>query len=531
VSHNAGQQAKAALTRAIDAPDLASDAGEHFIRDLADLERLGESVRALLNVVADVWRSDGHPDGRPLRSYSGARPADLRQTIRQHSADFFPAEGRSPAELRDQIADVVRHTIDLRHPWTAAHLHCPPLREAVAAEVLIALLNQSMDSYDQSGVATSIETELIAWLAREIFGANHTTGDGIFTSGGTQSNLMGLLLAREWAMAKHSGRRVFYDGLPADAGRYRILCQQHAHFSVVQSAALLGLGRAAVVSVRSDENGRMSPGDLADQAARIFTEGGQILAVCATAGTTDHGAIDDLAGLADFCERYDLWLHVDAAYGGALLFSNQRARLRGVERADSLAIDFHKLFFQPIACGAFLTRDASDLGEIRHHADYLNRADDVFPNLVDRSLATTRRFDALKLYYSLQGLGRTNFARMIDRLFELTARARDEIASNPALRLVCDPQLTTLLFQCVGEDGQVDPRLQSRVRDALLSDGTAVVGETRLQGAPVLKLTLMNPTTEFSEIQKLLQRIIQQSQDLATGIQPPARGSVTEYVS
>ncbi len=127
--------------------------------------------------------------------------------------------------------------------------------------------------------------------------------------------------------------------------------------------------------------------------------------ITGTAGTTDNGSIDDLDDVADLAEKHGLWMHVDAAYGGALILSRHHARLEGIERADSITVDFHKMFFQPISCGAVLLKDKAHFGYIRHHADYLNREEDVLPNLVDKSIATTRRFDALKVWMTLQNVG------------------------------------------------------------------------------------------------------------------------------
>ncbi|MEQ9363000.1 MAG: pyridoxal-dependent decarboxylase, partial [Leptospirales bacterium] len=154
------------------------------------------------------------------------------------------------------------------------------------------------------------------------------------------------------------------------------------------------------------------------------------------------------------------------------------------------------------ACGAFLVRDAHSFACMRQHADYLNREDDVFPNLVDRSLATTRRFDALKLLISLKGLGRADFERMIDRLLELTAFARARVAGHPDLELVVEPELTTVLFRLKAADAE-----NSAVRDRLLATGDAVIGETRLDGRVALKLTLMNPAATEADLEDLLDRV------------------------
>ncbi|MCR9141606.1 MAG: pyridoxal-dependent decarboxylase [bacterium] len=507
-----------------------------FIRTPKDLSELQTNIARILEIVGEEWSTDhAAQDGENAsrHSYSGATPEELRVWLKDTLGEILadaPGESagareRNPTdeEWRSELLrGVVRHSIQLRHSATAAHLHCLPFREAVAAEVLIALLNQSMDSFDQSGVATLIESHMIDWLGRECFGIHATQpagSAGVFTSGGTQSNLMGLLLAREAAVQRLFGISAFQCGLPAEAGRLRILCQEHAHFSASQAAGLLGLGRDAIVPIPVHaRDGGVNLQVAREVHAQLIRDGLLPFVFFATAGTTDRGAIDDLQQVGSFCRERDLWFHVDAAYGGALLMTRHRDRLRGVELADSLTVDFHKLFFQPIACGAFLARDARSFASMRQHADYLNRESDAFPNLVDRSLATTRRFDALKLLLSMKGVGRDRFEAMIDRLLEMTAYVRTIVADHPTLELVAEPALTTVLFRVTGSDG-----LNSAVRDRLLASGAAVIGESRLNGRVVLKLTLMNPTAGDAELSELLELVARTASELDTNSKPESK--------
>ncbi|WP_278257666.1 aminotransferase class V-fold PLP-dependent enzyme [Nocardioides convexus] len=240
----------------------------------------------------------------------------------------------------------------------------------------------SLDTFDQSVGGTFIERRLIEWTAARIgFGPE---ADGVFTSGGSQSNLQGLLLAR----GRHE--RV-------DAGRLRILASAESHFSVQKSARLLGLGDEAVISVPTDERHRLDPVALERSLAACVDLHLVPMAIVATAGTTDFGAIDPLPAIADLARAYDAWLHVDAAYGGGLLVSpTRRSRLDGIDRADSVTIDFHKTFFQPVSSSAIVVRDRATLRPATWYADYLNPRESTSPNQVDKSLQTTRRFDALK---------------------------------------------------------------------------------------------------------------------------------------
>ena len=352
------------------------------------------AVQHALDAAAECWRAAASARRGP---YSGATPAKLE--LLAAAVEVMPEEGRElGAVLEDLGGLAVRHAVDPAHPFCAAHLHCAPLAAAVAADALVSAMNPSLDSWDQAPIAGHLEERVVAELAR-LAGLPATAG-GVFTSGGTQSNLMALLLARD---AAATGRRVAVDGLGPEAARQRVLCSQAAHFTVQRSASLLGLGSAAVETVAVDGDGRMRCDDLDERLRGLDARGLRAIALVATAGTTDLGAIDPLAELAERARTRGIWLHVDAAYGGAVLLSDRnRALLDGLELADSVAVDFHKLLWQPIACGALLLRDRARLEPLAVDVPYLN-ADGAeegpwrMPDRLGPSLSTSRRFDALKL--------------------------------------------------------------------------------------------------------------------------------------
>ena len=359
----------------------------------------------------------------PDRPYVGRDAAALGHLL---GNDFLPASGCSFEQVTATLRTVISNSVIVGHPNTAAHLHCPPLLAALAAEVVISALNQSMDSFDQAPIATIVEQKLVRWLCAEA--GLPDSADGTFTTGGTQSNYMALLLARDAFVRTQWNWSVQKAGLPAEAHKLRIFCSEVAHFTVEKSASQLGLGTDAVVRVAVDERFRMNPAALRDSMEAAGAAGLLPMAIVATAGTTDFGSVDPLPEVAAIARSARAWFHVDAAYGGALLFSgHHRDNLAGIEAADSLAIDFHKLFWQPIPCSVFLVRDKRHFDSIALHADYLNpesHEDQGIPNLVATSLLTSRRFDALKLWISFQTLGRTKLAAMIDRTVALAASCR-----------------------------------------------------------------------------------------------------------
>lgn len=485
-------------------------------------------------------RGDSNPDELFLGSEAGTtayREAMERatETVLRATERAVPYAGDGPGEHEDRIAgidpipeagrgletaieetgeQVLSRSVDPSNPRCVAHLQCPPLIAGLAAEAMATALNQSLDSWDQSPAATVLEVRLIEELGG-LFG--YDEGDGVFTSGGTQSNLMGLLLARERYCREAFDRSPREEGLPSGADSLRIVCSEATHFTVRQAAAQLGLGEDSVVSVATDE-GAMSVDaldrtltDLAEQELRPF-------AIVGTAGTTDFGAIDPLDEIAERASEHDAWFHADAAYGGALALSDRhRKKLGGISRADSIAVDFHKLFYQPISCGAFLLGEGEDFDLMDRNAAYLNPEGDEkrgVPNLVSKSLQTTRRFDALKPYVTFRALGREGLAEMVEYTIDLAEAAAERLAADPSFSLLGEPTINTVVFRyrpaeipdSVAHEEWVGG-VNAAIRKRLLSSGEAVVARTEVEGVTSLKLTLLNPRTTLGDIEAIMAAI------------------------
>lgn len=404
------------------------------------------------------------------------------------------------AAALDELEDVyLRDAVYFHHPRYLAHLNCPVVIPAVLGEAVLSAVNSSLDTWDQSAGGTLIERRLIDWTAGRI--GLGPAADGVFTSGGTQSNLQALLLAREEAKTN-------------DPGRLRVFASEVSHFSVQKSAKLLGLGPDAVVPVPVDQDKRLRTVVLARELARAAEAGLVPMAVVATAGTTDFGSIDPLPETARLCEQYGTWMHVDAAYGCGLLASlKHRDRLDGIERADSVTVDYHKSFFQPVSSSALLVRDAATLRHATYHADYLNprrMVTERIPNQVDKSLQTTRRFDALKLWMTLRVMGADGIGRLFDEVCDLAAEGWRLLAADPRFDVVVEPRLSTLVFRwipaAVTDPAEID-RANLYARKALFASGDAVVAGTKVAGRHYLKFTLLNPETTTADISAVLDLI------------------------
>lgn len=439
--------------------------------------------------------------------YQGKTVEQLRERIKLE----FNSQGLgNQAAIERAVEYFLKDSLSVHHPQCVAHLHCPSLVISQAAEVLINATNQSMDSWDQSPSATIMEVKLVEWLREQVgFGAGDA---GVFTSGGTQSNLMGLMLARDAFFARQ-GHSVQQNGLTGDLSKLKVFCSENAHFSVQKNMALMGLGYRSVTLVKTDEFSRMDVSDLSEKLAKAKANGEQVMAIVATAGTTDAGAIDPLADIAALAAKEGIWVHVDAAWGGALLLSEKyRHYLNGLELVDSVTLDFHKQFFQTISCGAFLLKDARHYQLMRYQAAYLNSDFDEehgVPNLVSKSLQTTRRFDALKLWMGLEALGQKKYAEIIDNGVTLAQDVAAWVLEQPQLELVMKPQLASVLFRFRPAQGDMAfvALLNQRIGDALLASGAANVGVTEADGITCLKLTLLNPTVNLQDVKVLLESV------------------------
>ena len=444
------------------------------------------------------------------RPFSGVSPERLAPEI---AAIDLERPLHDHAAALDELERVyLRDAVYFHHPRYLAHLNCPVVIPALLGEAVLSAVNSSLDTWDQSAGGTLIERRLIDWTVGRIgFGP---VADGVFTSGGTQSNLHALLLAREEARtteARTTEARTTEARTNADLSRLRVITSEAGHFSVRKAANLLGLGPEAVITVETDAERRMRPAALARELDRCRRAGLVVMAVVATAGTTDFGSIDPLPEIAGLCASAGVWLHVDAAYGCGLLVSRRRRHLLdGIERADSVTVDFHKSFFQPVSSSALLVRDGAVLRHAAHHADYLNprrMAERGIPNQVDKSLQTTRRFDALKLWLTLRVMGPDAVGELFDEVVDRAEQAHALLAADPRFEVVTRSPLSTLVFRYLPPEGpgrELADDANLYAREALAASGEAVVAGTRVDGRHYLKFTLLNPETTLDDVAHVL---------------------------
>jgi len=440
------------------------------------------------------------------QAYSGPTPDELKQIISQKS--ILPEKGLGWNAVFEKLQAQILPNL-LRTPSTSymAHLHSPALMETLAAEEIISVFNQSMDSWDQSPVATEIEMEVTNHLCK-LYGYDENA-DGVFTSGGSQSNQTAIILARDWFCNNVLKFDVKKYGLPENFTKLRMYTSEISHFSMEKSAHILGLGYQSVVKVPVDSKKKMDMKVLNALIEKDIADGNIPFLIVATIGTTDFGSIDPLKELAELTKKHNMWLHADAAYGsGVILSQKYKNRVAGLELCDSITVDFHKMFLMPISCSAILIKDKSDFDALTIHANYLNREEDEedgYSNLVDKSLQTTRRFDALKVWTSFQYRGQDGWNEIINTSMENAQYLYKKLTADDDFFAVTEPEISSVVFRytnCPDSD-----ETNKKIRRSLIHEHGTIIGQTISDGKVCLKFTLLNPLITHEKLDELIELI------------------------
>jgi glutamate/tyrosine decarboxylase-like PLP-dependent enzyme len=377
---------------------------------------------------------------------------------------------------------------------------------AFCGEIFAVLGNHSVYTYKLAGPMVIIEDLLIQELG-ELAGL--ATKDrpcgGIFTPGGSLSNLAAMLCARD-----HINPEWREHGMING----RIYTSQESHYSVKKGAGIIGLGRANVVMVESDERGLMNPKHLERVIQKDREADLRPMMVVATAGTTVRGAFDPFNDIADLCEREGLWFHVDGAFGGSALLSDQlKHLLSGVERADSLTWDAHKAMGVPLTCSVLLTRDRQSCAQaLSENASYLFQADDHLLNPGTRSLQCGRRNDALKLWSAWRYHGHRGWSKRIERSRALALDLASQIEDRPHFHLCEPPPFLNVCFEYIHSEAQLIPDHKLLCR-ALQLEEKALVGYADFKGRVVIRAAVINPELTRHDLRILLDHIEEVAQD------------------
>jgi L-2,4-diaminobutyrate decarboxylase len=413
---------------------------------------------------------------------------DLRSLIRDGGLD---ADGFGP-----WLEQVLDHSVRLHHPAEIAHQVAGPDVPSAIADLVQGAINQPMSIYEMGPAAHAMERVVVEWMTEQIGWPEG--GGGVLTHGGSLANLTALLAARAAAAPD-----AWTDGVD---GSLAVLAPPSTHYSVRRSVAMLGLGERAVVDLEVDEHERIVPTALEDALARCQAGGRRPMALVAAAAATSTGLHDDLDAAGRFCRDHDIWFHVDAAHGAAALLSPEhRHLLRGIEHADSVIWDAHKMMRTSALAAAVLLREEWRLeAAFRQKASYLiyEDADESGSSLLERQVECTKAAIGTRIFMNLAFRGPDGIGRYVAEQYDKTLRFWEMIEAREGFECLARPESNILCFR-YGRD----PELQVALRERLLRDRRYHLSSTEVNGERWLRMSVMAPATTEETISGLLDAI------------------------
>lgn len=465
---------------------------------LSDLESdMSPDAAALFTALTTAYLAD---------TRTGDGPVSTSRSAAELAARFdepMPRDGMSLERVVERLRDeVIPDCNHLYHPRYAGHQVSAPLPAAIWTESLAAALNQSVAVSEMSPTGTALEHRVIRWMS-DLVGHGDRAG-GTLTSGGTEATFTALLAARSAIMPD-----VWTEGVGSEPPV--VVCGEHAHYAVSRAVGELGLGMKNAVAVPSRE-WRMDVDALRATLDQLRDAKRRVMAVVATAGSTATGSFDDIDAIGTLCEERGIWLHVDGAHGAsALLSERHRHRVRGIERARSVAWDPHKMMLLPLSAGVVLVRDERDLdAAFTQRAPYLfhgEQGERVLDQGV-RSFLCSRRADVFKLWVALQRYGSRGIGALYDHLCDVAMAMHDQLVAHPSFEPVHRPECNILCFRWTGDgtlgDAELDEANRS-LRERYNQSGKGWITATNLGGRRVLRVTVMNARTSEEDAARIIE--------------------------
>jgi len=467
-----------------------------LIREAYDPEAFRRAGHELADLLAEHLKAVRQKEGEPAIPL-----VSPEEEYAFWQKDYLENRGGSPMEL---FKAVLGRSIRIQHPRYMGHQISPPAPMAALASLVDGLLNNGMGVYEMGAAGTAIE-RLVVQVAAQKMGFGEEA-DGVLTSGGTLANLTALLAAR----SVKAPSPVWQEG---QREKLALLVSEEAHYCVDRAVRIMGWGEGGIIKVPADEHFRMRVDLLEEYLQKAKAEGKTVIAVVGSACSTSTGAFDGLEAIAGFCEKHGLWFHVDGAHGGALCFSRQyRPLLAGIERADSVVMDFHKMLLTPAVATALIFRDGQhSFRTFSQKAQYLweSENDEEWFNLAKRTFECTKLMMGLKAYALLRTYGPELWEQYLERVMGLGRQFAALVRETEGFELAVEPQCNIVCFRYHpdGVEGEALDALNEAIRQALLEEGRFYIVKTNLRGSAYLRVTLSNPFTAEADIRELLAAI------------------------
>lgn len=394
-----------------------------------------------------------------LKIHSDVTLPDLEKIFHECEAPQL-GEGLE-ATFQQAVHVVLRHSVRVANPYFIGHMTQSVPYFGLIVDLLTSALNQNVVKIETALSASFVEGQTLVWLHKLVFGRsesyyrrvihNPEVCLGNVTSGGTLGNMTALTVARNLKLPNSNNKGVAQALVESGYSRVVILTSKRVHYSIRKAASVLGLGGDNVLEIPvKNFSNSMDIEELENQIAILKQEKVLILAIVGVAGSTETGSIDDLPALAQTAQAHDIWFHVDAAWGGAILLSDKYKQiLDGIQLADSVILDGHKLFYLPLSNGAVLFKNEKHLDSLRHTARYIIRQGSV--DLGRTSLEGSRRFDSFKMWFFLKVFGTTGYGTLINHSLELTRKFETMVNESNCFQATSQVQTNIFTYRYLPE--------------------------------------------------------------------------------
>ena len=408
----------------------------------------------------------------------------------------------APAE--NTLQTILEHSIHLHHPRYIGHQVCPPLPIASASSMLSSTLNNGSAVYEMGMASSAIEKIIIEELSNTI-GYSNNAG-GILTSGGTLANLTAMLAARK----VKSPNDIWKNG---HQGQLAIMVSEEAHYCVDRAARIMGLGDQGIIKIPVTKDYQIDINALEQAYLNAKKNNVTVIAVVGSAPSTSTGIFDDLNALGKFCKKNNLWFHVDGAHGGATIYSKKYKHLvSGIELADSVVIDGHKMLMMPSLTTALIFKNGEDAHKtFKQKADYLleQSEDEDWYNVAKRTFECTKNMMSIHWYVVLKTYGKQLFDEYVTTVYDKGKEFNDLLIKNTLFETALPPMSNIICFRYKKTEWNDDKtnQINLRIRERILEIGEFYIVQTKLKGKVYLRITIMNPFTNTNHFEALLNHI------------------------
>ncbi|MGD8306899.1 MAG: pyridoxal-dependent decarboxylase [Ignavibacteria bacterium] len=458
-------------------------------------------------IVINSLKKFRNDSSKRKKKVTSIEPMD--KIIKNLKLESYIKEGGLTGSVLEEFIDIyLSYSTRIHHPTYFGHQCAATHYSGALASLVDGFTNNVNSVYEMGPASVSIEFFTINWMLEKVgwrpsptnldteYDHNEFSG-GVFINGGSLANLTALLVARSKVVPD-----VWQKGIPSDLA---VLVSEESHYSVIKSAGIIGIGKNLTYKLDTDVTGAIIPDKISTVIDKLYNDGKRPLALVANACSTPVGIYDPLEEIAEICKSNQIWFHIDGAHGASALLSDKyRGFLKGIEKADSLIWDAHKLLQTPSLCAALLVKNGDYLDRaMDHNASYLfHEKEQQGIDFIQRSIECTRSGLGMKFFFVLASIGESGLQKVVDQLYDLTLESYYYLKNQRDFECPVIPQSNILCFRIDGSDDK-----QLKIRNKLTNEGSFYLTSTEFKGKRFLRLVLMSPNTKIQDIHKLIDRI------------------------